>query len=60
MLVLKLPHRHAAIRTAFEESGELSAALELGRLFPGISDNVRARASPDDRRVDATVGVSCH
>ena len=34
----------AVIRTAFEEEGELSAALELRRLFPGISDNVKARA----------------
>jgi hypothetical protein len=34
----------AAIRTAFEEKGELSAALELRRLFPGVSDNVKARA----------------
>jgi hypothetical protein len=33
----------AAIRTAFE-GGELSAALEMRRLFPGISDNVKARA----------------
>ena len=34
----------AAIRTAFEEKGELSAALELRRLFPGVTDNVKARA----------------
>ena len=34
----------AAIRTAFDEDGELSAALELRRLFPGVSDNVKARA----------------
>jgi hypothetical protein len=34
----------ASIRTAFEERGELSAALELRRLFPGVSDNVKARA----------------
>jgi hypothetical protein len=33
----------AAIRRAFEERGELSAALELRRLFPGISDNAKAR-----------------
>ena len=33
----------AAIRTAFLESGELSAAIELRRLFPGITDNVQAR-----------------
>jgi hypothetical protein len=33
----------AAIRTAFEQSGELAAAVELRRLFPGITDNVQAR-----------------
>ena len=33
----------AAIRTAFEQEGELSAAIELRRLFPGITDNVQAR-----------------
>ena len=32
-----------AIRTAFEQQGELSAAVELRRLFPGITDNVQAR-----------------
>jgi hypothetical protein len=49
------PHHHAAwmfvvseaeaaaIRTAFEQQGELSAAVELRRLFPGITDNVQAR-----------------
>jgi hypothetical protein len=35
----------AAIRTAFEQQGELSAAVELRRLFPGITDNVQARES---------------
>ena len=34
----------AAIRTAFDQEGELSAALELRRLFPGITDNALARA----------------
>jgi hypothetical protein len=34
----------AAIRTAFDQGGELSAAVELRRLFPGVSDNVQARA----------------
>jgi hypothetical protein len=34
----------AAIRTAFDEGGDLSAALKLRRLFPGVSDNVKARA----------------
>ena len=33
----------AAIRTAFEQQGELSAAVELRRLFPSITDNVQAR-----------------
>jgi hypothetical protein len=33
----------AAIRTVFAEKGELSAALELRRLFPGITDNIKAR-----------------
>jgi hypothetical protein len=33
----------AAIRAIFDEQGELSAAIELRRLFPGITDNARAR-----------------
>jgi hypothetical protein len=33
----------AAIRTVFEQEGELSAAIELRRLFPGITDNAKAR-----------------
>jgi hypothetical protein len=33
----------AAIRTAFEKGGELSAAVELRRLFPGVTDNAEAR-----------------
>jgi hypothetical protein len=33
----------AAIRAAYEQGGELSAAIELRRLFPGITDNARAR-----------------
>lgn len=32
-----------AIRTAFYEQGELSAAIELRRRFPGIDDNEKAR-----------------
>ena len=32
----------AAIRTAFDRGGEFSAALELRRLFPGITDNALA------------------
>ena len=33
----------AAIRTAFEQGGEFSAAVELRRLFPGVADNAEAR-----------------
>ena len=33
----------AAIRRAFDEGGELSAAVELRRHFPGIVDNANAR-----------------
>jgi hypothetical protein len=32
----------AAIRTAFDQGDELSAALEVRRLFPGITDNTMA------------------
>ena len=32
-----------AIRTAFDQGGELSAAVELRRLFPGVTDNAQAR-----------------
>ena len=34
----------AAIRAVFEQEGELSAAIEVRRLFPGIIDNEKARA----------------
>ncbi len=33
----------AAIQAAFHREGELSAAIELRRRFPGITDNARAR-----------------
>ena len=33
----------AAIRAVYEQRGELSAAVELRRRFPGILDNVLAR-----------------
>jgi hypothetical protein len=33
----------AAIRTAYEQEGELSAAIELRRRFPGITDEAEAR-----------------
>jgi hypothetical protein len=34
----------AAIRATFDQEGELSAAIELRRRFPGITDNTEARA----------------
>jgi hypothetical protein len=34
----------AAIRAAFDQEGEMSAAIELRRLFPSITDNVKARS----------------
>ena len=48
----------ATIRTAYEQEGELSAAIELRQLFPGVTDNAKARESrPDHRRVeDAACG----
>ena len=33
----------AAIRAAFERGGELLAAVDLRRLFPGVTDNAQAR-----------------
>ena len=33
----------AAIRTAFDQGGEFAAAVELRRLFPGVTDNAEAR-----------------
>ena len=33
----------AAIRAVFRESGEFAAAIELRRLFPGVTDNAQAR-----------------
>ena len=33
----------AAIRAVFEQQGDLPAAIELRRLFPGVTDNARAR-----------------
>jgi hypothetical protein len=32
-----------AIRAAYEQRGEFSAAIELRQLFPGITDNAQAR-----------------
>jgi hypothetical protein len=34
----------AAIQAAYEQSGELAAAVELRRRFKGITDNEKARA----------------
>ena len=34
----------AAIRAAFARGGELSAAVELRRLFPGITSTTQAQA----------------
>ena len=34
----------AAIRAVYEQSGEFSAAVELRRLFPGVTDTTQARA----------------
>ncbi|MEA2962204.1 MAG: hypothetical protein QOI46_2302 [Alphaproteobacteria bacterium] len=34
----------AAIRAVFAQEGELSAAIEVRRLFPGVTDNAQARA----------------
>jgi hypothetical protein len=33
----------AAIRDAFEHGGELAAAVELRRLFPGLANNENTR-----------------
>jgi hypothetical protein len=33
----------AAIRAAYERGGELSAVVELRRLFPGLANNENAR-----------------
>jgi hypothetical protein len=33
----------AAIRAVFFEEGELTATIDLRRMFPGITDNVQAR-----------------
>jgi hypothetical protein len=33
----------AAIRASFDQGGEFAAAVELRRLFPGVTDNAEAR-----------------
>jgi hypothetical protein len=42
MFVVSEPQA-ATIRAAFDRGGEFAAALELRRLFPGITDNAEAR-----------------
>ena len=42
----------AAIRTAYEQEGELSAAIEMRRLFPGITD-----APGPSPAVEAQLGI---
>jgi hypothetical protein len=37
----------AAIRATFNQEGELSAAIELRRRFPGVTDNTKARPRKD-------------
>ena len=36
----------ATIRTAYAEGGELTAAVELRRLFPGLANNENTRPVP--------------
>jgi hypothetical protein len=48
-----------AIRTQFEQRGELSAVIELRRLLPGIADATDLRALVDVRRDDATLSRLC-
>jgi len=38
-----LSPRPATIRAVFEQHGEFAAAVELRRLFPGVTDNDKAR-----------------
>ena len=40
----------AAIRAVYEQRGEFAAAIELRRLFPGITDNAQARDCATDHR----------
>jgi hypothetical protein len=50
----------AAIRAIFDEHGELSAAIELRRRFPGIVPSCRrhgAPASPRSRRSYSNCGT---
>jgi hypothetical protein len=47
----------AAIRAVYEQRDGLSAAIELRRRFPGITDNAQARVRPDNRRLEAAAQV---
>ena len=42
----------AAVQAAWDESGELAAAIELRRLFPGIADLEGQAVRPHDRRLE--------
>jgi hypothetical protein len=46
----------AAIREAYERDGELPAAIELRRRFPGIIDNATAR----EQAAGSLPGRRCH
>jgi hypothetical protein len=53
----------AAIRAVYEQEGKLSSAIEVRRLFPGVTDNAKARGvRPDHRGVEAAArgGLSGH
>jgi hypothetical protein len=41
-----------AIRAVFNQEGELSAAIELRRRFPGVTDNAKARACARSARLE--------
>jgi hypothetical protein len=43
----------AAIRAAYEQRGELSAAVELRHRFPGIASTAQARECAHDRGLEA-------
>jgi hypothetical protein len=44
----------AAIRAVYEQRGEFAAAIELRRLFPGITHNRQARSRPLPRAKSGT------
>ena len=47
----------AAIRAAFDQGGEFTAAAELRRLFPAITDTAEARECARTIAADATTGA---